>query len=91
MNEISLNPTAPARNIPRMETIKNTAKLFGLSEYFVRQKVRSGDVVCVKAGCKYLVNVDKFAEYLNTAYEGAEMLTETSAVKGITPIRANII
>lgn len=51
--------------IPRMETIKATAKLFGLPEHFIRQKVISGEIVSVKAGCKYLVNVDRFAEYLN--------------------------
>ena len=52
--------------IPHMETIKKTAKLFGLTEYFVRQKVLNGEIVAVKAGCKYLVNLDKFAEYLNS-------------------------
>lgn len=72
-------------NIPHMETIKNTAKLFGLAEYFVRQKVLNGEIVAVKAGRKYLVNVDKFAEYLNTAYEGAEQ-EEPEKVHGITPV-----
>ena len=52
--------------VPRMETIKNTAKLFGLSEHLVRQKVLSGEVVAINAGRRYLVNVDKFADYLNS-------------------------
>ena len=52
--------------VPRMETIKNTAKLFGLPEHLVRQKVLSGEVVASSAGRRYLVNVDKFAEYLNS-------------------------
>lgn len=51
--------------IPRMETIKRTAEIFGLPVHFVREKVNSGEVVAVRAGNKYLVNVDKFAEYLN--------------------------
>ncbi|MBP1546178.1 MAG: helix-turn-helix domain-containing protein [Oscillospiraceae bacterium] len=55
-----------ANNIPHMETIKNTAKIFGLAEHFVRQLVIKGEIAAVKAGCKYLVNVDKFAEYLNS-------------------------
>lgn len=55
-----------SNNIPHMETIKTTAKMFGLAEHFVRQLVISGKVVAVKAGCKYLVNVDRLAEYLNT-------------------------
>lgn len=55
-----------SRHVPHMETIKNTAKLFGLSEHLVRQKVLSGEVVAISAGRRYLVNVDKFAEYLNS-------------------------
>lgn len=55
-----------SRTVPRMETIKNTAKLFGLPEHLVRQKVLSGEVVAISAGRRYLVNVDKFAEYLNS-------------------------
>lgn len=54
--------------IPQMETIKKTAKMFGLAEHFVRQKATSGEIVAVKAGCKYLINVDRFAEYLNTTH-----------------------
>ena len=67
-------------SIPRMETIKETAKLFNLPEYFVRQKVSCGEVVAVKAGKKYLVNVDRFAEYLNNT----TIQQETEPV--ITPI-----
>ncbi len=58
MNEIT---------IPRMETIKRTAELFGLPVHFVRTKVSSGEVVAVRAGKRFLVNVDKFAEYLNSS------------------------
>ncbi len=53
------------RKIPRMETIKNTAKILGLTEGFVRHKVLAGEVVSVKAGNRYLVNIDKFIDYLN--------------------------
>lgn len=63
MIENNINMTV---NIPRMESIKNTAKLLHLPEYFVRQKVLAGEIVAVKAGAKYLVNVDKLIEYLNT-------------------------
>lgn len=52
--------------IPRMRTIKETAELFDLPLHFVRQKVSSGEVVAVRAGRRFLVNVDKFAEYLNS-------------------------
>lgn len=53
--------------IPRMETITKTADIFGVPVHFVRAKVNSGEVVAVRAGKKFLVNVDKFAEYLNSA------------------------
>ncbi len=72
--------------IPHMETIKNTAKLFGLSEYFIRQKVLSGEIVSVKTGNKYLVNIDKFADYLNTHTEPGDKSAEAVAV-GIQPIK----
>lgn len=72
--------------IPHMETIRATAKLFGLPEHFVRQKVLDGEVVAVKAGNKYLVNVDKFAEYLNTHTEGAKANAAGNA-HGICPIK----
>lgn len=72
-------------NIPHMETIKNTAKLFGLAEHFVRQLIIKGEIVAVKAGCKYLVNVDKLAEYLNTNTMGAEQ-EAPEEIHGIKPI-----
>lgn len=52
--------------IPQMETIRRTAEIFGLPVHFVRQKVSTGEVVAVRAGRKFLVNMDRFAEYLNS-------------------------
>lgn len=52
--------------IPRMRTIKETAELFGLPLHFVRQKVNNGEIVAVRAGRRFLVNIDKFVEYLNS-------------------------
>lgn len=73
--------------VPRMETIKNTAKLFGLPEHLVRQKVLSGEVVAISAGRRYLVNVDKFAEYLNSNKISAPNERDKSVEQsGIRPI-----
>ena len=73
--------------IPNMETIKATAKLLGLPEHFIRQKVISGEIVSVKAGRKYLVNVDKLVEYLNTHTESAtEQEEQAAALYGIRPV-----
>ncbi len=51
---------------PRMETITTTAEILHVPVHFVRTKVKNGEVVAVKAGRRYLVNVDKFIEYLNS-------------------------
>lgn len=76
-----------SRTVPRMETIKNTAKLFGLPEYLVRQKVLSGEVVAISSGRRYLVNVDRFAEYLNTnKLPAPDEQDEPAEQTGIRPI-----
>lgn len=74
-------------HIPRMETIKKTAELFGLPVHFVRSKVSSGEVVAVRAGKRFLVNVDKFAEYLNSStVQPSGASEQTEAAPRITPI-----
>lgn len=55
---------------PLMMTVLETVKYTGLSERFIRDKVRSGQIVCVKSGNRTYINVDKLIEYLNTANEG---------------------
>lgn len=70
---------------PRMESIKTTAELFNLPVHFIRQKVSSGEIVAVRAGRRFLVNVDKLAEYLNSNTISPE---EKESVTGITPIKA---
>ena len=69
---------------PRMETIKNTAALFGLPVHFIRQKVATGEIVAVRAGRRFLVNVDKLAEYLNSNTIKPE---KQENISGITPIK----
>ncbi|MDE5936420.1 MAG: helix-turn-helix domain-containing protein [Ruminococcus sp.] len=60
MNNITIN-----RNIPRMETINKAAEITGLSKHFIRQKAVNGEIVCIRAGNKYLINIDKLIEYFN--------------------------
>lgn len=69
---------------PRMETIKATAALFNLPVHFIRQKVATGEIVAVRAGRRFLVNVDKLAEYLNSNTIKPE---EQENISGITPIK----
>ncbi len=80
-------PKTTEIKIPRMLTIRETAELFGLPVHFVRDKVNSGEVVAVKAGRKFLVNVDRFADYLNgcTVLINQSCSTENNAPR-IAPI-----
>ena len=64
--------------IPHLETIKKTAEIFGLHEYFVRQKVINGEVVAVRAGRKWLVNIERFADYLNGDNGGTNHAAENT-------------
>ena len=52
--------------VPTMLTIKETAKVTGIAEYNIRQLVAGNKICFVKAGRKYLINLEKFIEYLNT-------------------------
>ena len=52
--------------VPTMLTIKETAKVTGIAEYNIRQLVAGNKICFVKAGRKFLINLEKFVEYLNT-------------------------
>lgn len=52
--------------IPTMLSIKETAKTTGVAEYYIRQLVAENEICFVKAGRKYLINLERFIEYLNT-------------------------
>ena len=88
--------------IPRLATLKEAAGLTGLSYGFLRQKALSGEIVAVRAGRKFLINIDRLIDYLNgessSAYQQEETATVTNNMpepdiksmkprKGITPIR----
>lgn len=53
-------------NIPKMRTIKEIVAETGLAYCHVRSLCLENKVVHIKAGNKYLINLDKFIEYLNT-------------------------
>lgn len=76
--------------IPQMETIDKTAELTGLPKTLIRRKVLSGEIVAIKSGAKYLVNVDKLIEYLNTAKIEPEKEPEKADTSVIKPIPVNL-
>ncbi len=51
--------------VPTMLTIKETAKRTGLAVHYIRQLCLQDKIVYRKAGAKYLINYEKFIEYLN--------------------------
>jgi len=51
--------------IPRMRTIKETAEITELAYNYLRNLCLQNKIVYVRAGNKYLINLDKFIEYLN--------------------------
>ncbi|MDC7289561.1 helix-turn-helix domain-containing protein [Blautia schinkii] len=51
--------------VPRMLTIKEVSKQTGISYDFIRKLCLQGRIVHIRAGVKYLVNFDRFLEYLN--------------------------
>lgn len=53
--------------IPTMLTIKETAERTGLAQHYIRQLCLQKKIICHKAGTKYLINYEKFIDYLNTA------------------------
>ena len=71
--------------VPTMLTIKETAKVTGIAEYNIRQLVAGNKICFVKAGKKYLINLEKFVEYLNTPQKAwgkyNELYTHTSAMQ----------
>lgn len=50
--------------IPCMVTINDAAQIVKLAKYHIRQLVLQGKVKYVKAGRKYLLNLDSLIDYL---------------------------
>ena len=53
-------------NTPRMRTIHEVSEETGLSYNHVRTLCKNDKVVFIKAGNKFLINFDKFIDYLNS-------------------------
>lgn len=64
MGELLTSPDE-TQTIPKMVTVKEAAKLTGMTEYFIRNKLRNNEIVYVKTGTKYLINFNLFIDFLN--------------------------
>lgn len=56
----SISPIAPT-----MLTIRQTAARTGVSEFHIRRLLKANRISHIRTGTKYLVNFDRFTEYLN--------------------------
>lgn len=56
------------QRIPRIRTIRETAKETGVSEYSIRQLVRENKIYYLKSGTRFLLNLDYFIDFLNGKY-----------------------
>lgn len=70
-------------DIPRMLTIKEAAKETGLAEYHIRRLCKTGEIVAVRTGKKFLLNMDRFIEYLNTTHAGGPEPVEYGKIRRV--------
>lgn len=88
--------------VPRMATLQEASELTGLSYGSLRRKALDGEIVAIRVGRKFLINVDRLIDYLNgetinenqaeaptTVPENVPELDLSAFTprKGITPIR----
>lgn len=50
---------------PRMMTIRQVSEQTGISEFHIRRLIKSNRIKYIRTGTKYLVNFDRFVDYLN--------------------------
>lgn len=55
----------PIEVIPEMLTLEQTSKRSGLSYDLLRKKCLNNEIVHIRSGRKFLVNWNKFVDYLN--------------------------
>jgi len=60
-----ISETAELNGLPRMKAIKEMVELTGLPYTFFRGLCVQNKIVYIKTGKKYLINYDKFIDYLN--------------------------
>lgn len=66
MTTLQVNNSSNHNDIPQMLTIKELAERTKLSYNFIRKLCLGNKIVYIKSGTKYLVNYNKFIDFLNT-------------------------
>lgn len=57
--------------VPTMVTIREAAQQTGLSYDYIRKLCLRDKIVYIRAGCKILINMEKFVEFLNQGEKAA--------------------
>lgn len=57
---------------PRMRTILETAQITGIAAYRIRILCKTGQICALQCGNRWLVNLDRFIEYLNAPQEAPQ-------------------
>lgn len=61
----SKNRTKTDETAPDMVTVRELANRTGLSENHIRKLCKTDKIKYIRAGVKYLINYDRFIDYLN--------------------------
>lgn len=51
--------------VPQMKTIQEVSNITGISYHRIRLLCLSNEIQYIKAGNKFLINLDRFIDYLN--------------------------
>ncbi len=54
------------QSLPTMVTVTELVETTGISEYTIRGLIRDKKIIYIMSGNRYLINLEKFVEYLNT-------------------------
>ena len=69
---------------PRMAGVKEAARLYDVSPYYIRNLARAGKIRFVVAGHRWLINLDSLAKYIATGDPPPAAQSQT--VQGIRPV-----
>ena len=64
-NNTQANDGMPLQKLPVMKTLKEMVELTGCSYMHLRNLCMNNEIIHVRAGKKYLINYDRFVDYLN--------------------------
>ena len=51
-------------DISKYVSVRKAVELTGLSEFFIRNSIRTGQVPVIKSGKKFMINLEKLYEFL---------------------------